>query len=171
MADEVERRLERSEHSLRPAIERLAGNRGYYVGIDRKSGTMTNTSLWESLEDAQAMGHPTGDPCAARHLRGAGHPFPTHHKPQCALVALTADLRGPHTLRSRWPRRSPGNANSEYCDDPARWLLPQGLCCLSGPQCAPANRAIGLWPPVRRAHTGEMDCGLTCCLVPRPGDT
>jgi len=55
MADEVERRLERSEHGLRPAIERLAGNRGYYVGVDRKSGTMTNTSLWESLEDAQAM--------------------------------------------------------------------------------------------------------------------
>jgi hypothetical protein len=54
-ADEVERRLQESENSLRPAIEGLAGNRGYYVGMDRKSGTMTNTSLWESLEDAQAM--------------------------------------------------------------------------------------------------------------------
>jgi hypothetical protein len=53
--EEVERRLEQSEHVLRPAIERLAGNRGYYVGIDRRLGTMTNTSLWGSLEDAQAM--------------------------------------------------------------------------------------------------------------------
>jgi len=54
-ADEVEQRLAESEHSLRSAIKKLAGNRGYYVGIDRKSGTMTNTSLWESLESAQAM--------------------------------------------------------------------------------------------------------------------
>lgn len=54
-ADGVEQRLVESEHSLRSAIEALAGNCGYYVGIDRKSGTMTNTSLWESLEDAQRM--------------------------------------------------------------------------------------------------------------------
>jgi quinol monooxygenase YgiN len=54
-AEEVEQRLAESEQSLRPAIERLAGNCGYYVGIDRKSGTMTNISLWESLEDAQRM--------------------------------------------------------------------------------------------------------------------
>jgi quinol monooxygenase YgiN len=54
-ADEVERRLAESELSLRPAIEKLTGNRGYLAGIDRKSGTMTNTSLWESLEAAEAM--------------------------------------------------------------------------------------------------------------------
>ena len=52
---EVEARLRESERSLRPAILKLAGLRAYYVGLDARLGYMTNTSLWDTLEDAQRM--------------------------------------------------------------------------------------------------------------------
>lgn len=54
-ADEVDRRLRESEKTLRPGISALAGLLHYYVGIDRASGTMTNTSVWDTREHAMAM--------------------------------------------------------------------------------------------------------------------
>jgi hypothetical protein len=54
-AAEVEEALRKSEASLRPAISRLAGMLQYYAGIDRAAGSMTNTSLWDTLEHAQQM--------------------------------------------------------------------------------------------------------------------
>ena len=54
-ADEVQRLLQASEDSLRPAITALPGLVHYYVGLDRSTGTMTNTSVWDSREHATAM--------------------------------------------------------------------------------------------------------------------
>lgn len=51
----VERSLEASEESLRPSLSRLAGLIHYYVGIDRATSSMTNTSVWDSREHAMAM--------------------------------------------------------------------------------------------------------------------
>src|SRR4051812_48695790 len=52
---EVERRLRESETSLRPALQKMRGMRWYWVGIDRQHGYMTNTSLWDTREDAEKM--------------------------------------------------------------------------------------------------------------------
>jgi hypothetical protein len=47
--------LDDSQASLKPAIGRLNGNLAYYVGIDRENSTMTNVSVWASLDDAMQM--------------------------------------------------------------------------------------------------------------------
>ncbi|HUJ28753.1 MAG TPA: hypothetical protein VLW85_22185 [Myxococcales bacterium] len=52
---EVEQRLRESERSLRPALQRLAGLRAYWVAIDHEQGFMTNTSLWDTREHAAQM--------------------------------------------------------------------------------------------------------------------
>ena len=54
-AENVEKLLNIGEKILRPAISQLAGNIAYYVGIDKEKGYMTNTSLWQTLEDAMQM--------------------------------------------------------------------------------------------------------------------
>jgi hypothetical protein len=54
-SEEVAVMLNESEKSLRPAISKLKGNKYYFVGLDRQKGAMTNTSIWETLEDAQQM--------------------------------------------------------------------------------------------------------------------
>ncbi len=54
-AGEVEARLRESRDSLEPALRRLQGLLAYYVGVDAATGTMTNTSLWASRDDAQQM--------------------------------------------------------------------------------------------------------------------
>lgn len=41
--------------SLIPAIKKLKGNLGYYVGIDKEKHTMTNVSFWQTKEDALQM--------------------------------------------------------------------------------------------------------------------
>jgi hypothetical protein len=43
------------KNSLIPAIKRLKGNLGYYVGIDKEKHTMTNVSFWQTKEDAIQM--------------------------------------------------------------------------------------------------------------------
>jgi hypothetical protein len=53
--EEIDRMLRESGEVLIPAISRLPGNRHYYAGIDRASGTMVNVSVWETLEHAQQM--------------------------------------------------------------------------------------------------------------------
>jgi hypothetical protein len=47
--------LDNSQITLIPAIKALRGNLGYYVGIDRNNNSMTNVSIWETLEDAEQM--------------------------------------------------------------------------------------------------------------------
>lgn len=54
-AEEVTERLRETRGSLEPAIRALQGVVAYYVGVDRESCTMTNTSVWRSLEDAMQM--------------------------------------------------------------------------------------------------------------------
>jgi hypothetical protein len=41
--------------SLIPAIQKLHGNLGYYVGIDKEKHAMTNVSFWQKKEDALQM--------------------------------------------------------------------------------------------------------------------
>jgi hypothetical protein len=47
--------LDESQASLKPAISGLNGNLAYYIGIDRENNTMTNVSVWASLDDAMQM--------------------------------------------------------------------------------------------------------------------
>jgi hypothetical protein len=54
-AEEVAQKLTIWEAKLRPAIQKLTGNIAYYVAIDKEKGYMTNTSLWQSLDDAKQM--------------------------------------------------------------------------------------------------------------------
>lgn len=43
------------KESLIPAIQKLRGNLGYYVGIDTEKCVMTNVSFWETKDDAFQM--------------------------------------------------------------------------------------------------------------------
>jgi hypothetical protein len=54
-ADEVERLMAASEDALRAPLRELPGLVHYYVGIDRGARTVTNTSVWDTLEHALAM--------------------------------------------------------------------------------------------------------------------
>ena len=40
---------------LIPAIQKLKGNLGYYVAIDKEKNAMTNVSFWKNKEDALQM--------------------------------------------------------------------------------------------------------------------
>jgi len=51
----VSARLNASSESLVPAIRRLPGCLGYFVGSDALSNTMVNISCWDTLEHAEAM--------------------------------------------------------------------------------------------------------------------
>jgi hypothetical protein len=51
----AERLLADSERALREPLSRLHGLIHYYVGIDRIAGSLTNVSIWESLEAAHQM--------------------------------------------------------------------------------------------------------------------
>ncbi len=53
--DETTTALEESEALLRPVIAALPGLVAYYVGVDRDAAMITNTSIWETREDAMAM--------------------------------------------------------------------------------------------------------------------
>jgi hypothetical protein len=55
-ADKVESMLQSEfKNSLIPAIKKLKGNLGYYVGIDKEKHTMTNVSFWDTIENAKQM--------------------------------------------------------------------------------------------------------------------
>ena len=54
-AQHAEAALAASEASLRQAIESMPGLVHDYVAIDRTEGQLTNVSVWDSLEHAQAM--------------------------------------------------------------------------------------------------------------------
>ena len=53
--DDVMAALRASEATLRPAISALPGLLAYYVGIDRDTSTITNTSVWQTRSEAMAM--------------------------------------------------------------------------------------------------------------------
>jgi hypothetical protein len=53
--EEVRRLLDESQTTLLPAIRALEGNIAYYVGLDRENSTMSNISIWQTLEDAKQM--------------------------------------------------------------------------------------------------------------------
>lgn len=55
LLEEVRKRLIESQETLVPALKALRGNIGYYVGIDATNNSMTNVSIWETLEDANQM--------------------------------------------------------------------------------------------------------------------
>jgi quinol monooxygenase YgiN len=56
LAEKVERMLQTEfRNSLVPAIKKLPGNLGYYVGIDKEKNTMTNVSFWDNIENAKQM--------------------------------------------------------------------------------------------------------------------
>lgn len=46
-----------SEAALRPGIERMAGLLAFYAGADPATCSLTNTSLWDSMEHAQQLDH------------------------------------------------------------------------------------------------------------------
>jgi hypothetical protein len=54
-ADEIIAALRASAATLRKAISSLPGLVAYYVGVDRDTSTITNTSIWETRELAMAM--------------------------------------------------------------------------------------------------------------------
>jgi hypothetical protein len=54
-SDDVIAALRASETLLRPAISALPGLVVYYVGVDRDTSTITNTSVWRSRHEAMAM--------------------------------------------------------------------------------------------------------------------
>ena len=54
-SNQVTNMLDESSKSLTPAIHKLSGLIHYYVGLDREKGYMTNTSLWETHDDAMQM--------------------------------------------------------------------------------------------------------------------
>jgi len=54
-AADAARLLAESERALRDAMTRLPGLLHFYVGIDRTRGSVTNVSVWDSLEHAHQM--------------------------------------------------------------------------------------------------------------------
>ena len=53
--EEVRRLLDQSQKTLLPVIRALNGNVAYYVGLDRENCTISNVSIWQTLEDAEQM--------------------------------------------------------------------------------------------------------------------
>ena len=53
--DQARQLMAASEAALREAITALPGLLHYYVGVDEHTGQVTNVSVWDTLEHAQAM--------------------------------------------------------------------------------------------------------------------
>ncbi len=53
--DEVDRLMRDGQKRLVPAIEKLPGCLRYEAGISRDANTITNVSIWDTLEHAQQM--------------------------------------------------------------------------------------------------------------------
>lgn len=55
-AEKVEAMLNNEfKNLLSPAIKKLRGNVGYYVGIDKEKKSISNISFWKTKEDALQM--------------------------------------------------------------------------------------------------------------------
>jgi len=46
-----------AEAALRPGIEAMPGLLAYYAGTDEATHSLTNTSVWDTLEHAQQLDH------------------------------------------------------------------------------------------------------------------
>ena len=55
--DKLQQLMIESEAALRPGIELLPGLLAFYAGADQSTCSLTNTSLWDSLEHAQQLDH------------------------------------------------------------------------------------------------------------------
>ncbi len=53
--DEIGPLLAASEEALRAPLRELFGLVRHYVGIGRETGTVTNTSVWDTIEYVRAM--------------------------------------------------------------------------------------------------------------------
>jgi hypothetical protein len=53
--EHIRQLLDDSQKTLIPGIRQLKGNKAYYVGIDQENSTMTNVSIWDTLDDAKQM--------------------------------------------------------------------------------------------------------------------
>jgi hypothetical protein len=47
--------LEATYEKLAPGIRLMAGNRGFFAGIDDENSTMINVSFWDSVKAAKQM--------------------------------------------------------------------------------------------------------------------
>jgi hypothetical protein len=54
---EFERMMRESAMILLPGIQAMRGCRGYYAGSDPATASLSNVSVWDTLEDAQQMEH------------------------------------------------------------------------------------------------------------------
>jgi hypothetical protein len=48
-------KMEKSEKALRPGIEAMPGLLAFYAGADAETLTLTNVSLWDSVEHAKQL--------------------------------------------------------------------------------------------------------------------
>ena len=46
-----------AEAALRPGIEAMPGLLAYYAGADEATYSLTNTSIWDTLQHAQQLDH------------------------------------------------------------------------------------------------------------------
>lgn len=53
--DRLRAMMAEAEAVLRPGIEAMPGFLAFYAGADEATHSMTNTSVWETLEDAQRL--------------------------------------------------------------------------------------------------------------------
>ena len=53
----LEQLMKESEAVLRPGIEAMPGLLAYYAGADKATHSLTNTSVWDSLEHAKQLDH------------------------------------------------------------------------------------------------------------------
>ena len=60
---------------LRPGIEAMPGLLAYFAGADEATHSLTNTSLWDTLEHAQEMDHYQPMLDAAKRFSAAGATF------------------------------------------------------------------------------------------------
>ncbi len=54
---EFKQRMMEADAILRPGIEAMRGLIGYYAGADEATASLSNVSLWRTLEDAKQMDH------------------------------------------------------------------------------------------------------------------
>jgi hypothetical protein len=78
---EVERLNADSEQELRSVLGAMPGLVHYYVGIDREVGTITNVSLWDSLEHARGLDGLPEMLALRTRGGGAGREVRDHHRP------------------------------------------------------------------------------------------
>ena len=51
----IARKMENSQRVLRPGIEAMPGLLAFYAGADAETLTLTNVSIWDSVEHAKQL--------------------------------------------------------------------------------------------------------------------